>query len=165
MRKPIIFLDIDGVLNSVQYAIRKRNAQLARGEKLTAGIMGIDDQAVKNLSYILESVDCDMVLSSTWRIIYSLDEVNEMLLKAGLRKGRLIDKTPRMLSCIRGVEVQNWLYVNGMIDQHDAPPFVCIDDDKDFLDWQPLVHTDNYYGLTRADADKAIALLKKVVVV
>jgi hypothetical protein len=61
----------------------------------------------------------------------------------------------------RGIQVSEWLAIN-LDERAPRPPYVVIDD----LDLgisglgHPFVHTDGKVGLTDADADKAIALLK-----
>ena len=56
--KPIIFLDIDGVLNSQLYAERMTREH-------GSGYYDLDPHAIELLN---ELADCDFVLSSSWRV-------------------------------------------------------------------------------------------------
>ncbi len=144
MDHPILFLDIDGVLNSVQWAMREK-----RG-----GILGIDPEAIRHLQRIVDATSCDIVISSTWRIGRGIVELREILLKAGMRSPcPVIDKTPGG-GGFRGNQIAEWLENTGFDGS-----FVCLDDDSDFLPSQPLVQTDNQVGLTAQKADECIRVL------
>lgn len=163
---PILFLDIDGVLNSVEYAIRTK----------IHGIWGLDSPCVKRLQHIVDETQCDIVIMSTWRRIHSLEEISEMLIAAGMRNPvRIIGATPADLHTrkqfkgqrtIRGHEVDAWLNApeneNRVFYERSHTKqvrYCCVDDDTDFHSYQPLVRTSNEVGLTNEDADKIIARL------
>lgn len=157
---PYLFLDIDGVLNSHDYARR-----LGKG-----GILGIDPDAVKHLQRVVDETGCQIVLSSTWRLgpPGTLSNVRGKLVAAGMRSPcPLIDRTPDLSYATgpdgkgiyrgarRGEEVKHWLDAMGY-----EGPYVCIDDDSDFLEGQPLVKTKFADGMTAAHADQCIAFLR-----
>lgn len=154
----ILFLDVDGVLNS--------HAYVRRGGSLSCRSDGIDPEAVKHLQRIIDETKCTIVLSSTWRTIYSLKVMREKLRAKGLRSAwRLKYKTPDLArradaSVIyqgrcRGEEVKHWLTA-----RRYRGPYVCVDDDSDFLPDQPLVKTTFDSGLTSEHADRCIAILR-----
>lgn len=159
---PFLFLDIDGVLNSYAYF----QAKQARGEP---GPLGIDPAAVVHLQRVVDETGCQVVLSSTWRLgpPGTLSNVRGQLIAAGMRHPcPLIDRTPDLserhrpgsalwMATKRGDEVKHWLDVMG----YDGP-YVCIDDDSDFLPGQPLVKTTFQTGMTAEHADRCIAILK-----
>lgn len=132
----ILFLDIDGVLNSTEYA------SSARRPRPHAGIIGIDAQAVRHLNAITERTGAAIVVSSTWRLTHTVDELQRVLAAAGAT-GRVIDRTPSLFEphgephkdgfqpmrrMPRAHEIAAWL------DAHpEVTSFVVIDDDFDVL--------------------------------
>jgi len=149
MVKSILFLDIDGVLNSIAYAIREQ----------PRGLWGIDRQAIPLLQQIIDRSGCVVVLMSTWRNLYPLSEMARRLHEHGMREEvPLIGATPNFGMGdgrgLRGYEVEHWLSHLTQI-----PPYVCLDDDSDFLPEQPLVQTDIQVGLTPADVWRCVHIL------
>lgn len=138
--KRLLFLDIDGVLNN--------DASLAEGIHL------INDKLVM-LRVFCEEVDCEIVISSTWRILHSLQEMKEILYRAGFCcRTRIIDVTPRTRQSdpdflkkgwARGYEIEKWLQ-----EQNEDYNYVILDDTSDMLDYQKsrFVHVDGAIGLT-----------------
>lgn len=137
----IIFLDIDGVLNSEAYA-------LGRGK---GGMLGIDPEAVKIFDRIIDETGAKVVLSSSWR--YSEDLIEEV--KSNV--GELLGITPRSRSGFRGNEVYAWLLSNDKLDVK----YAILDDDSDFHKTQPLFKTTFKLGLTEDIANKVIEYLNK----
>lgn len=154
---PILFLDVDGVLNSHDY--------VNRGGSLNCGRDGLDPEAVKHLQRIVDVTGCALVLSSTWRLIHSLSDMRGRLIQAGMRSPvPLRDKTPCLdsqykdgkivVARIRGDEIKQW------IDDRDFKgKYVCLDDDPDFHPDQPLVQTTFTHGLTAEEAERCIDIL------
>lgn len=128
----ILFLDIDGVLNSQNYITRTMDER----EKMRIDEMGndsywamlIDPDAVAVLNTIIKATGAKVVLSSSWRNSHSLTEMRAFLKLRGF-EGELIDKTPKrapMAPYLRGNEIQAWL------DKHpEVKQFVILDDDSD----------------------------------
>ena len=84
----VLFLDIDGVLNSVQSTV----LNYRKGDKSNKTL---DEVACSNLQYVIECVpELKIVLSSTWRKLFSIEWMQEHLRKYGIDSARLIDKTP-----------------------------------------------------------------------
>lgn len=172
----ILFLDIDGVLNAHQY-----DPEIACGQ--------IYREKVEILNRILRVTDARIVLSSAWRYIVFREEANlmgmEWLFRShGMLAGRLIgitrrdtmirgtyDGTPKNwpLSNERGQQIIEWL------EGHPTRVAYCVLDDGGTVDgtpdgeWtdlgitaagHPVVWTKSSVGLTEADADRAIAILK-----
>lgn len=165
---PLLFLDIDGVLNSVEY--------LQRGGSLSCVTDGIDPRAVAQLQRIVDATDCSLILSSSWRTMYTLAEMRQKLVDKGIRYPcPLRDKTPdfsfdgpRRLEDprLRSIEANLSRYqrgreVSAWIAEHRfSGRYVCVDDDADFLPIQPLVRTSFQQGLTVERADRCIDILK-----
>lgn len=156
----IIFLDFDGVLNSARFM--ETNAQ-----GLQFGHSQIDPEAIERLNRIVEMTGAQIVISSSWRHVWSKNEIVRMMEKRGFRHSdAVIDITPS-LQGPRGDEIAQWL---GMEDERrridaergDVESFVILDDSTDFPDPEMqdhFVNTDFDVGLTDDDANRAIFIL------
>lgn len=149
--KPILFLDIDGVLNTF-------------GSQPQGGILGLSPVHVGRLKRILDTVPCDVVLSSTWRIIGRNLAKAELMMESighdfhsttpsgGMTQGGLF------VALKRGDEIKEWL------KRYKPAHFVVLDDDvypDEFPDANQ-VHTDGHEGgLTEEKADEVIAKLSR----
>jgi hypothetical protein len=93
----IIFLDIDGVLNSTEWSecrplrgfIPPGTAQQAFDEER------IDPHCVEHLRRIVERTGAKLVLASTWRHRMSVAELVRLFALYGWSDGPVIDGTPR----------------------------------------------------------------------
>ena len=145
----LLFLDIDGVLNSQTWG-----GQHERWFEI------LDPEAVAQLRRVVDALpDLRIVVSSAWRIGRSLTDLRAHLVKCGMDpaiESRIIDRTPSLPGQrIRGDEIRTWLgYCTGY------QSFAIVDDGADMGELAPrLVQTDWRFGLTTADADRLIALL------
>lgn len=66
----VIFLDIDGVLNSKEFFQNRQPTQ---------GLNEIDEEKVKLLQQIVQATNAKIVLTSTWRIYDKADKVYQHL--------------------------------------------------------------------------------------
>lgn len=120
----VLFLDIDGVLNSqpvIANAYRGPDEDLRR-------LSHLDEGMVENLDLLVELTGCKIVVSSTWRRAMPLNRIREYLNKKGLRMGCIIGQTPthNNNSSCRGDEIQEWL------DGHpEVETFAIVDDNAD----------------------------------
>lgn len=148
----VLFLDIDGVLNSKTF-FEEDKAPHSWNET-----QEIDSKAVEILNTILNRVeDCYIVVSSTWRLNSNVSRLKEILFGLGENVNRIIDLTP-VLACSyeRGHEISKWLSENEKVKS-----FVILDDDNDMGELLPfLVQTEWKIGLTSELADKAVKLLQ-----
>lgn len=147
----VLFLDFDGVLNSEQFV-----RAVARGSTKWKNT-DLDHRACSNLQYILDQVpDCKIVISSTWRKLYELEELKKFLSHMGVDAERVIDVTPYRLSDrIRGGEIAEWLE-----DAKDVTSFAIVDDDSDMGElMHRLVRTDSTDGLTLSKAKAIVDML------
>ena len=80
----VLFLDIDGVLNSDSFFCSKYHnfLRLFRGEQ---GVMH-DPRAVKLLGKICKATNCKIVMSSTWKAFYFKKDKNAKFLSRPLKK-------------------------------------------------------------------------------
>lgn len=148
----VLFLDFDGVLNSEQF-IRMLYRQTKKGG-LAREFCPL---ASSNLLHIMIEVpDCKIVVSSSWRIGSSVEELKNLLFEnCDVPKDRVIDKTP-YLGTPRGLEIQDWL------NKHpEVTHFVIVDDDSDMEHLKDkLVQTNNRHGLMLEEADRIIKVLE-----
>lgn len=162
---PLIFLDIDGVLNDHIW-----------DEEIQCG--QIHKDKVARLNTILRETDARIVLSSAWRYIVHRGEMNmmglEWLLRShGVMANRLIGITDKDAEVVRqpgwdgsqtwvhtterGYQITSWLLQNGV----QGVRYVAIDDmDLGITDaGHPLVLTESDTGLTDIDVAEAIQFL------
>ena len=134
----IIFLDVDGVLNSANdlYSIELKN-----------------DKHFDLLKELVDKSGAKIVLSSSWRIGFSpathkSDNVLDTKLKD--RGISIYDFTPCMTG-ERSDEIHEWLKEN------PVDKFVIIDDEE--VSDPNLVQTDTMVGLQKEDIEKALKIL------
>lgn len=152
----IIFLDFDGVVNTIYWSqgpdgVYNQNVFKSGHEELN------NKQAIGWLNELYKHCPYDIVVSSTWRLGMSTEELQYLLIRSGFDPDiRVIDKTP-VLHDERGKEIQAW------IDKYDfTGNFIIIDDDSDMCHLKNrLVQPDTYIGITLYDFRKALKLLQK----
>jgi predicted Fe-Mo cluster-binding NifX family protein len=165
--KKIIFLDVDGVVNSDNWYNKTRGRS---GD--------FDPEAIALLNQ-LEAIGAEVVISSSWG-----ESADKPLKDVGL-KLPIVGHTEHFYQDLltRGNEIEKWIQVNfgGMgtrygVDDDGFPyyrkhygdniqdyEYVIFDDDSDFLLGQVdnFIRTDRLTGLTQADIDKAIKILNR----
>lgn len=110
MHHRVIFLDIDGVLNSANFI------------KNGGSFDNVDPVAVARLRRAIEATKAVLVISSTWRLNKDWENrLRSAFTVAGWGDPPIIGRTPSRRS--RGVEIAEWLQTNPVED------FVIIDDD------------------------------------
>ena len=146
----IIFLDIDGVLvNSNQ----KYKRMLDHGDHQHRQL---DPSCVAALNKITDRTRAVFVMSSSWRFGY--DDAVAYLKSQGVTGG-FLGRTAPIDQDTRGLEIQDWLRDHSY---YGDKRFIIIDDDADMGELKSrLVQPDRKVGLTDADADAAIKLLKE----
>ena len=118
MRK-VLFLDIDGVLNTKWWEHKKPKDQFGSA---------FDPMACANLAKIVKETGAVIVISSSWKC-WGLDALKEMWRDRKM-PGRLLDITPNGVSnkmflddnslklsqmYVRGVEIKQWLMIGNNI--------------------------------------------------
>ena len=135
MQRPIVFLDIDGVL-----------AHDGSDAKL-------DAQCLRELDRLVDVTRAELVLTSSWRDVFGLPETQRRLAAAGLRN-RLAAAAPAITTGTRTHEILAYLRTR------PKAKFAVLDDvpiDKPLR--KHLVLVDDFVGLTAADVNLAIRLL------
>lgn len=158
----VIFLDIDGVLNSEQFWEEQTQsfrytAALNEGktDDEISVVANFDPQAVALLNQLVKQTDAEIVVSSTWRSDYN---IQFKLRYAGIKKP-MYGITPFSKDRHRGTEIKKWL------DDHpEVTNYVILDDDNDMLEEQMnnLVQTHWLTGLTIDNVKQAINILNNV---
>lgn len=150
----IVFLDIDGVLNSVawQESRPKREEGVVLPSRVVWERM-LDPAAVTLLNGLLERTGAKVVVSSSWRTMTPLPEIVSLLQARGFT-GEVFGQTPDLNGPHRWEEILHWLRESG-----PAGACVVLDDDPMPAACECHVRTDYRVGLTTADVEKAEALL------
>ncbi len=139
----VIFLDFDGVLNNGEW-MKKINWEERPISMFEKDKREIDPSKVKLISDLALEFNASIVISSSWRILLSLEELTALLRGCGLdEKVSVIGVTPQDSRGFRGSEVEAWLKNT----HHTIESHVIFDDDGDFHKDQPLVQTSWDSGL------------------
>jgi len=149
----IVFLDVDGVLNSRR---KLRELYKLTGKPHSGRNYPFDEQALYNLKKLVNESDSFIVVTSVWRKNYlDMQVLLNVFAKLGIKE-RFIGVTP-ILNNGRGQEIKSYLDTNTSIVN-----FVILDDDsKDMLDLSNnLVKVDGFYGLTDTNVTEAINILR-----
>ena len=118
----IIFLDVDGVLNSLPYCNKYPEEE-------------ISEYHVKMLAQLYNKVNAKIVLSSTWRDCDHPDEPEvykmykyllDMLNKYSME---IIDKIP-VVNGDRPLEIKTWA------TEHNCSTYISLDDDFNYEDYK-----------------------------
>lgn len=152
----IIFLDIDGVLNSAVWRTSVINAGLDPE-------IWISPELVENLNTIIQHTGAKVVVSSDWRRRSSVQEL-QSILDSVFFKGTVIDLTAELnirgafseqdFAKERNAEIALWLEGR---DGITVKSWVALDDLP--LGVKNFVRTSHLVGLTDDDVAKAIAIL------
>jgi hypothetical protein len=146
----IIFLDIDGVLNSVRSTVA-----LGFEWPYTDEEKSLDPIAVGLLKSLCVKTDAKIVISSTWRQGRTKQDFLDIFAHYGWDDFPIIGVTPKMHT-IRGTEIEYWL-----LNSREVEQYVILDDSDDML----ASHMDNFVrvnltnGLSLEDYVKALKIL------
>lgn len=147
--KKVIFLDFDGVLNSIDSNIAARAFSTPKHLRMCE----VDNVRLGLLKWLCEITDAKIVISSSWRIGRTVDWFCGFFEARGWVLPPIIDLTPN-ISGHRGEEVN--VFLNGDIHYEK---YVIFDDDRDFFEFQNLIHVKRNSGLTINHIFQAIDML------
>lgn len=175
----LVFLDLDSVVNSERYfarrlalnaaADRMSDADGLRPGSETYGVPlsslrgtvphadEIDPEAVARLVRVVEEGRAKVVISSSWRVMTPLPEIDAALRHRGFR-GEIVGVTPRLDCPIveRGREVQ--AYLSDMVSPPES--FVILEDAEDMLHLtERTVRTTWEEGMQDGHVDEALRIL------
>ena len=170
----VIFLDLDGVLNTDNYYDQLRHEHLPTED--TFGIL-FDPKAVEQLAHIVDSTQAKIVISSSWR--YSGIANMRAMWKARKLPGVIYDITSLHVAddyiqsqmennpddfdlydamrLAREIEIALWL------EEHpEVTNYVILDDLDSFCKLKEhFVQIDSQTGITTEDAQRVVTILTK----
>ena len=109
----VIFLDVDGVLNSDEYIKGTIKSNIQGIEK------HVDVEKIKLLRQAIDQTNAKVVLTSSWRLTKMAQELIKLLITYGI----YADSTPYIRN-ERGLEIKQWL-----ADNQNVEDFVILDDE------------------------------------
>lgn len=141
----VIFLDVDGVLNSTK-------SGYGFGGELDKNKIKWDQTCVDRVRALVEAVETSVVISSTWRIGTPIQWFKDAFALYGWHNAPVVGKTPEDVHHgFRGEEVYLWLENNPTVET-----FLCIDDETDFYPQQNFIRTVFNLGFTEENLQQAI---------
>ena len=173
----VIFLDIDGVLNSEDLRIRRRHEDNSFDDKKKPYIYDfVDENAVNIIVKLCKQYNVGIVISSSWRL-YTLEDTMEYFHQERNKMFHpllpyVIDITPHIYFYTevefydeffddkedeRGKEIQQWLNDNPNVEE-----YCILDDCNNMLENQQshLILINSCHGLTEDYIDKIKSILK-----
>lgn len=146
----IIFLDIDGVMNSFRTAIAYDGYGYLGSEGHKC-----DPVAIAMLQRLCKETGAKVVISSTWRIGRAHIEDFAFL---GVP---VIDMTPVLSNCIRGDEIYHWLELTNDASEDKVTHYIILDDDSDMLESQMpnFIKVDHNTGFSFDNYQNALKIL------
>ncbi len=148
----IVFLDIDGVLNSTAW-YRSVRCSGCRCLELDTHL---DPEAVLRVRRILDASGAHVVLSTSLRLIYHLSDLRLALTSKGLPEGAIVGITPNLCGRSRDEEIRSYLKKHS----EEVDGFVILDDSANLNGLRSSqVKVDSDTGLQDADVDEALLIL------
>lgn len=178
----LLFLDVDGVLNSGGWARRRPSREAFAAERgispepgrhnlLVWAQRSIDPDAVEILNELVDRSGARIVVSSTWRTMWPLPRLELLLRERGYRRRPLLGTTPDKYvmprppdrdrhQLRRGDEIHAWIGLHdGAVTARDI---VILDDDSDMEPYRDrLVQTEPEHGLRLCDVERALELWRE----
>jgi hypothetical protein len=156
-----LFLDIDGVLNSTDWTIVEWKKRLLSGIKKPI-TNECDPIAVSHLNSLIQLSRPQIVITSTWRKYYSIQQIVGYLKTLGFKhSGAVVGATPIVPGFIRGAEIDQYL------QEHPEIKHYCIlDDDSDMLPSQKrhFVQVLGDVGLTHKNILQCLSVFDRKIV-
>lgn len=147
MKNNIIFLDIDGVLNSKNYFTNYKK-KIKNVSDIVRQMSEIDVDKFNLLVDVIREVNAKVVITSSWRMLRIYPLIKEIFISSGIP---IIGET-KYLKGNRGKEIRDYL------ENNDIDNFVILDDEvfNDFgLLKNNLVKTSFYTdGLTKGSCNE-----------
>jgi hypothetical protein len=137
---PIIFLDLDGVLNIIS------ESYITSFFRPDGTIRYFEPHLIERLHYIIERVpDLKIVISSSWRS--DMKDLKEQLEKDGFKYWRrVIGKTPELNGYKRGDEILKWL------EEHpEVKHYRVLEDEENSI--SPMI---SYRNITLVDPETGL---------
>lgn len=154
----VLFLDIDGVLNSWQSVYWEIRTGVRKKQESLCPI------CMSNLDEVLDGVeDLKIVISSTWRKSFTMDELKKCLTEQGFKNAdRIIGHTPFKAKDLKFSEYgPRWGEIKEWLDEHpEVTEYAILDDHGiaekpgDYEHIKNFIQTDQRVGLDWHKADE-----------
>jgi hypothetical protein len=143
----IIFLDVDGILNNDDTTS-------------TYGMyVGWEKKCVDRLNQIIRKTGAAIVISSSWRLHRSMNEIIHLFnVKMGIC-GTILGSTPVQNVEERDAEIGAWMKFFKGKTGRDIKRFVILDDMDPLMFQDHWIETDTCAGLTNKQADQVVCRL------
>lgn len=159
MIRPVLFFDVDGVLNSYKRSFDRGPDRI----RLRAG--PVEPDCVEQLSRVKTETGCLFVMSSSWRhvpdVVAEFARVLEVQVHGLTGTASYRDADHDFHSC-RGLEILNFL-----VQHHDeTTPYAVIDDESAdillpcLIPEDRFVHVSDHNGMKEEHADRLIEILR-----
>jgi len=156
----IIFLDIDGVLNNAKWYKTDEFKSITNKDD---DICHFDPKCVANLNKITSETNAKIVISSSWRMLKTREELVTLFERVGI-KGEIIGETESLhykdtfKPVPRGLEILKWIRDNHYKLRTGFENYIILDDDVDMLESQKehFFNTNSEVGLTFEKIDEVI---------
>lgn len=170
----IIFLDIDGVLNS-QVAFKSGLCKHVEIDNAPITYQKFYPEYKERLNKLIKKHNAKIVISSTWRTYWKLDGMKRIWENEGM-EGEIIGVTGSSSNGFRGCEIDDYIkrkygwilsvhpeVVKIQCDKIGLKNYVIIDDDGDMTYYQRFnfCHTRNETGFTEEAFNKADEILDR----
>lgn len=152
----IIFLDIDGVLNSQQFAREVGWGGFFTEEDVVSwdNVKWVPEN-VDLLKQIVEKTSAEIVIHSTWACSFSVNKFKEMF--------ELYNYPDIPIRALTNNKISRSERIMNYIKEHNITNYIIIDDlNKRYFDialHERLISTDMETGITKYEVNKAIDLL------
>lgn len=163
--KPVIFLDIDGVLTThIEFY---RNPQKFQEKNNWAKELRVpypfNEKCVKAFNKILTSIEVDIVLSSDWKKHWTIEELDIIFKNNGVIQSP-VDKTPNTPISMSWIEknrmsdIESYLRQNDLIDSN----WIIIDD-LNVREFLPEEYRDRVFLTRDLEGIKQSGLKEKII--
>lgn len=148
----VIFLDIDGVLATDHQFMMDRNKfhqknPIAKELKIP---YPFDPKCVAVFNQILEESGAEIVLSSDWRIPWSLSDLDQIFKFNKVSKSPIAKTTSQRFS-MRNLELNRVEQIQEFLSQNEVGSYVVIDDlHMDFYGLKNFVKTEDTEGIKKS---------------
>lgn len=166
MNKKIIFLDIDGVLATEKEYFRVRRKLWKKydiANKLQIPYP-FNEGCVKILNYIIKETDAELVITSDWRIHWTLEELCEIFKFNGVEKMPIGTTDKGSLLYTSQLEKERIDQIDEYIKNNKIKNYVIIDDLNlnEIIGFNRFVKTNSFEGLKQTNVkEKIIKFLSK----
>ena len=153
---PIIFLDFDGVVNTIYYRFYNRDNQYKFRYANSADGLVNNEQAIQWLNELYNQFPFDIVVTSTWRTHCNYRKI---LYNSGLNIWiSILGHTPNISGAERGEEITQWIIDNN----EQNTDIIILDDDEDMgIMKSSLVKCDPYLGFTIYQYQECLKKMKQ----